>query len=118
MEIDMEPPASRQHLDGLIRASVSKQTKKLQNEIQNLKAGLAKQTAAKNTVRGSATASSASQKKKSPGTAQKSTLPPTLPAPPRTGRTTENQRNNQMGRAKISSRQKQTNTRRSSNAST
>jgi hypothetical protein len=42
MEIDMEPLASRQQLDGIIRASVLKQTKKLQNKIQTLKAGLAK----------------------------------------------------------------------------
>jgi hypothetical protein len=118
MEIDMEPPASRQHLDGLIRASVSKQTKKLQNELQTLKAGLAKQTAAKNTVRGSASKPSASRKKKSPGTAQKAAAPAnaTSNATPKTNNRKSTQRSN--GKNKNSNRQKQTSTRRSSNAST
>jgi hypothetical protein len=119
MEIDMEPPASRQQLDGLIRASVSKQTKKLQNEIQMLKAGLAKaKPAAKNTARGSATQPSASRKKKSPGTAQKAAAPANASsnASDRTNTGKSKQRSN--GKRKNSSRPKQTGDRRSSNAST
>jgi hypothetical protein len=118
MEIDMEPPASRQHLDGLIRASVSKQTKKLQNEIQNLKAGLAKQTAAKNTARGSATQPSASRKKKSPGTAQKAAAPANATSTAKDRKNNRKSTQRPSGKSKNSSRQKQTNTRRSSNAST
>jgi hypothetical protein len=117
MEIDMEPPATRQHLDGLIRASVSKQTKKLQAEIQSLKAGLAKQTAPKNAGRGSASAS-ASLKKKSPGTAPKADAPADASsnAKERTNSRKSTQRSS--GKKKNSTRQKKTAAPRSSNAST
>jgi hypothetical protein len=118
MEIDMEPPASRQQLDGLIRASVSKQTKKLQNEIQTLKAGLAKvKLPAKNTMRGSTTQSSASRKKKSPGTAPPAAAPAnaTSTASDRTNKGKSKQRSS--GKKKGSNRPKTTNARRSTSAS-
>ena len=111
MEIDMEPPASRQQLDGLIRASVSKQTKKLQNEIQTLKAGLAKvKPPAKNTVRGSTTQSSASVKKKSPGTA------PQADAPANATGTASKKTNKGKSRQPSSGKKKDTRSKRPTNA--
>jgi hypothetical protein len=116
MEVDMEPPATRQHLDGLIRASVSKQTKKLQAEIQSLKAGLSKQTASKNTARGSATAS-ASIKKKSPGAAQKADARADASSSAKERTNSKKSPQRSSGKKKNSKKQKQTAARRSSSAS-
>ena len=118
MEIDMEPPASRQQLDGLIRASVSKQTTKLQNEIQTLKAGLAKvKLPAKNTGRGSTTQSSASRKKKSPGTAPPAAAPANASSNARDRTTTGKSRQRSPGKNKGSRKPRSTNARRSTSAS-
>ena len=71
MEIDMEPPATRLQLDSLINDSVSKQTKKLQQELATLRAELKKTNSKPSNPARRGSSTSASRKKKSAPNARK-----------------------------------------------
>jgi hypothetical protein len=68
MEVDMEPPATRAQLQGLIDDTVSRKTAKLLQEIKTLRASA---NSTKNSNRGQTKQSGASAKKKSPGGGRK-----------------------------------------------
>ena len=64
MEIDQEPAVSRTQMGNLIEQEVLKRTKKLENELKQLKTSISKPTAPKNSAKRGAKKSGPSQKQK------------------------------------------------------